>query len=162
MTQAETRNTSINDEDQSSLPAQIEGNEDMEETTSHIDDDMTEINIEEGDQVLGSQYVSRLERLNDNRAGQMFWTEEEEAAYEEQRRERLSEELQRIQRTNFIHFGILCLVPVFLLVLVIASAFNTKGPCEGFGDSECRWEERMFMNAFATKCICTGFGLANN
>ena len=102
MTQAETRNTSIDEEQ--SAPVQMERNGDDEEATSQIDDDMTEINIEEGDQGLGSQYVSRLERLNDNRTGQMFWTEEEEAAYEEQRRERLSEELHRIQRTNFIPF----------------------------------------------------------
>ena len=91
MTQAETRNTSIDEEQ--SAPVQMERNRDNEEATSKIDDDMTEINIEEGDQGLGSQYVSRLERLNDNRSGQMFWTEEEEAAYEEQRRERLNEEL---------------------------------------------------------------------
>ena len=83
--------------------------------------------------------------------------QEEERAYESQRRVRLNEELIRIQKKNFIHFTILCLLPLFLLVLVLVSSFTAKGTCDGYEISSCKFEDRSFMNAFVRRCICTAF-----
>jgi hypothetical protein len=135
------------------------------------DDDMTEINIDEGEHTGGSNFVSRLERIhgrnNANGDGtgagggtsRFFWSEDEERAYEEQRRERLNEELLRVQKKNFIHFTILCMVPIFLLVLVLVSSLTSKNTCNGYEIASCQYEERSFMNAFARRCICTAFDM---
>jgi hypothetical protein len=69
----------------------------------------------------------------------------------------LTEELAIIQKTNFIHFGILCLVPIFLLLLVLISSISKQGSCNGYEGVTCEYEERAFMNAFSTRCICTAF-----
>jgi hypothetical protein len=80
---------------------------------------------------------------------------EEEETYEEQRREQLNNELVRIQRTNFIHFGVLCMLPVFMLVLVVITSFRQSGTCEGYETYTCDFEQKEFMNAFVSRCICT-------
>lgn len=128
------------------------------------DDDMTEINIDEGDHISGSNFVSRLERMHDRNNGntsRFFWSEEEERVYQDQRRERLSEELLRIQRKNFVHFTILCMVPLLLLLLVVISSLSSKETCDGYEIASCEFEERSFMNAFARRCICTAFTMSN-
>jgi len=60
-------------------------------------------------------------------------------------------------RNNFVHFGILCLVPIFLLVLVLVSSFSDNSTCEGYEIASCKHEDRIFMNAFASRCICSAF-----
>uniref|UniRef100_A0A7S3VGH4 Uncharacterized protein n=1 Tax=Chaetoceros debilis TaxID=122233 RepID=A0A7S3VGH4_9STRA len=121
------------------------------------DDDMTEINLDEADQISG-RYISRLERTR-NSDGSQLWTAEEEESYEEQRRINLTEELVRIQRTNFIHFSVLCSIPLFLLALVLVNSFQGNEECVGLEGAECQFEQRIFMNAFSKRCICKSFVL---
>lgn len=129
----------------------------------HDDDDMTEINIDDADQMGGSNFVSRLERIHGRNTNggtsRFFWSEEEERAYEIQRREQLNQELLRIQKRNFIQFTILCMVPLFLLVLVVVSSLTSNQSCNGYEIATCAYEERSFLNAFTRRCICKGFAM---
>ncbi len=119
---------------------------------------MTEINI--APSPTSSTNYGRGFFLNDNRVpGHRLWTNEERAAYEERRREALSTELTRVQRTNFFHFLLLCLVPMGLIGLVLLNSFRKDSGCEGFGTVQCERERRDFRNAFSNKCICTSFQL---
>jgi hypothetical protein len=66
-------------------------------------------------------------------------------------------QVERVQRANFIHFFLLCLVPTALLVIVIAAIVSDDGDCGSSGDDEllaCEMEPRSFANAFTTTCIC--------
>ena len=80
---------------------------------------------------------------------------------EERRRNILLGELQRVQRTSFIHFVLLCSIPVILLVVVLATALGDVEDCSSSttnpGAQElCFMEDRNFMNAFTTRCVCQG------
>ncbi|KAL7543795.1 hypothetical protein ACHAXR_013131 [Thalassiosira sp. AJA248-18] len=72
------------------------------------------------------------------------------------RREAIHREVERVQRANFIHFLVLCLVPTTLLLIVIAAIVSEDGECGG-GDNGltvCEREPRNFVNAFTSRCIC--------
>lgn len=88
-----------------------------------------------------------------------LWTDEAREAYEERRREALTTELNRVQRTNFIHFSIMCLVPIGLIGLVLMNSFTDNGVCEGFGVAQCERVRRSFLNAFGNDCVCLGITL---
>eukprot|EP00553_Chaetoceros_curvisetus_P000891 CAMPEP_0204627716 /NCGR_PEP_ID=MMETSP0717-20131115/14254_1 /ASSEMBLY_ACC=CAM_ASM_000666 /TAXON_ID=230516 /ORGANISM="Chaetoceros curvisetus" /LENGTH=172 /DNA_ID=CAMNT_0051644061 /DNA_START=12 /DNA_END=530 /DNA_ORIENTATION=+ len=127
-------------------------------TSSDVfDDDITEINLEDSDQQNSDRYVSRLERNTNSESA--MWTAEEERAYEAQRRQNLIEELDRIQRTNFIHFGFLCSIPLCLLGLVLINSFRSPGECESIAGAECHFEGRFFINAFSKRCLCNSIQL---
>ncbi|KAL9184661.1 hypothetical protein ACHAXT_012631 [Thalassiosira profunda] len=72
------------------------------------------------------------------------------------RREAIHREVERVQRANFIHFLILCLVPTALLFIVIAAIVSEDGDCAGLdgGAVVCEREPRSFVNAFTSRCIC--------
>lgn len=82
------------------------------------------------------------------------------------RRQAIHREVERVQRANFIHFALLCLVPTSLLLIVIAAIVSEDGECSaessgggGGGDDGgyltlCEREARTFVNAFTTRCIC--------
>lgn len=124
-------------------------------SSSFDDDEMTEVNVDDEGNNDG-EYISRLERtIQHNDGNQNVLSPEEEETYEEQRREQLNNELVRIQRTNFIHFGVLCMLPVFMLVLVVITSFRQSGTCEGYETYTCDFEQKEFMNAFVSRCICT-------
>lgn len=62
-------------------------------------------------------------------------------------------ELQRIQRASFIHFGLLCLIPTSLLLIVVATVIGDDESCVSEA-TNCIREERTFINAFTTRCVC--------
>lgn len=72
------------------------------------------------------------------------------------RRETIRQEIERVQRANFIHFLVLCLVPTTLLVIVIIAIVSEDGDCSGGNDglTVCEREARSFVNAFTSRCIC--------
>ena len=124
------------------------------------DDEMTEVDVDDEGNNSG-EYISRLERMiqhntgGNGNAGAHVFTPEEEEIYEQQRRSQLNVELVRIQRQNFMHFGILCLLPLLMLALVLISSFSQKGTCESVDNYECLLEGRAFMNAFVSRCLCS-------
>jgi hypothetical protein len=78
--------------------------------------------------------------------------------YEQSRREDLMDELDRVHRHNLIQFGALCLIPCALLIMIMMSSFSDKDVgCTGIDGAECKYETRVFMNAFARRCICDAF-----
>ena len=84
------------------------------------------------------------------------WTLNEEEI--NTRREAIRIEIERMQRANFVHFVVLCLVPTSLLVIVIAAILTEDGECSGDGLTVCEREPRTFVNAFTTRCICEAVG----
>ncbi|KAL3787628.1 hypothetical protein HJC23_011776 [Cyclotella cryptica] len=73
----------------------------------------------------------------------------------QQRRQDILREVERVQRANFIHFALLCLVPTSLLLIVIAAIVSEGGECLGAeGITICEREARTFVNAFTTRCVC--------
>ena len=82
------------------------------------------------------------------------WEPSEEATA--QRRRAIHQEVERIQRANFLHFMVLCLVPTTLLIIVIAAILSEDGECNGDVDglTVCQREPRSFVNAFTSRCIC--------
>lgn len=85
-----------------------------------------------------------------------LFSQAEEEEFVQARREHLHQELIRIQRTNFYHFGLICLVPLAMLILVVITSFNQDASCEADIGTECFYETQGFMNAFARQCICRG------
>ena len=84
------------------------------------------------------------------------WTLNEEEI--NTRRNTIRTEIERMQRSNFIHFVVLCLVPTSLLLIVIAAILSEDGECEADGLTNCEREPRTFVNAFTTRCICEAVG----
>lgn len=82
-----------------------------------------------------------------------LWNAEDDAANEERRREALLGEIQRSQRSNFVHFLMLCLVPTSLLLIVVASVVGESTECDNF-PVHCVAEPKSFINAFTSRCIC--------
>lgn len=72
------------------------------------------------------------------------------------RREAIHREVERVQRSNFVHFLFLCLVPTTLLLIVIAAIISEDGECSNGEDglTLCEREPRTFVNAFTSRCIC--------
>lgn len=79
----------------------------------------------------------------------------------ERRRNILVQELRRVQRSSFIHFAILCLIPTLLLTLVLATVLGDVEECDS-NASFCQLEPRTFMNAFTTRCICETVAVGSN
>lgn len=125
-------------------------NTDSENPNNSIDDDaITEINITS---TPSSNY--NTPQLNNR-----LWTDAERGSYEERRRETLNQELNRVQRSNFIHFMILCFIPMLLIGLVLFNSFVDSGECIGYANLVCRREPRHFMNGYSNGCICDAFNL---
>lgn len=70
------------------------------------------------------------------------------------RRDVIRREVLRIQRANFVHFVVLCLVPTTLLLIVVAAIISEDGECSGDELTICEREPRSFVNAFTSRCIC--------
>ena len=66
----------------------------------------------------------------------------------------LREQVERVQRANFIHFLVLCLVPTALLIIVVAAIVSKDSDCGTVGLTTCEMEPRSFTNAFTSACIC--------
>ena len=106
------------------------------------DDDLTVIVLEQG-----------AENAFINQAAAAGWVGQDSPEMEERRRNVLLRELQIVQRASFIHFVILCLIPVSLLLVVIATVLGEEEECESLATT-CAREVRTFTNAFTTRCIC--------
>jgi len=122
-------------------------------TTVDVDDSIEEINI------LPS---SSSENANSPETNHRLWTDDDRQAYEERRREALNQELNRVQRTNFIHFMVLCMIPVFLIVMVLLNSFIDDGDCIGYGNLKCWREARNFLNGYSNSCICEAFNITSS
>lgn len=132
------------DQNQDNLPAEEEPNENSSPTTTNNNNEN-----EGGDNAATP--VNNEEQQQQQQAA--LWNAEDDAANEERRREALIGEIQRSQRSNFVHFLLLCLVPTSLLLIVVASVVGESNECEGF-PINCSAEPRTFINAFTSRCIC--------
>lgn len=112
---------------------------------SDDDDDVTVIVLENGS--------------NDGDAVGAGWIDQDSPEMRERRRNILLRELQRVQRASFIHFIILCLIPTSLLIIVIATVIGEDEDCESAATT-CWKEERTFVNAFTTRCVCDAITVA--
>jgi hypothetical protein len=106
------------------------------------DDDLTVIVLEQG-----------AENAFINQAAAAGWVGQDSPEMEERRRNVLLRELQIVQRTSFIHFMVLCLIPTSLLLIVIATVFGEDEECESLATA-CVREARTFINAFTSRCVC--------
>jgi hypothetical protein len=111
---------------------------------SDNDDDVTVIILESG--------------ADDDAVG-TGWVDQDSPEMQERRRNVLLRELQRVQRSSFIHFMILCLIPTSLLFIVIATVLGEDEECESTATT-CEKEARTFINAFTTRCVCDAITVA--
>mmetsp|Transcript_7370 Transcript_7370/g.10539 ORF Transcript_7370/g.10539 Transcript_7370/m.10539 type:complete len:180 (+) Transcript_7370:33-572(+) len=114
-----------------------------------LDDDITEIGLDDEVEGGNGPYQPRL-----SREPATMWTAEEDAVFEQRRREVLTRDLRRLQRANFINFLVLCSVPVILLFIVLINVVTDIGECSGSVGIVCKSEPRAFMNAFTSRCLC--------
>lgn len=116
----------------------------QEHATIDDDDDMTIIVLDEDPEAQGNR---------EQQSAVLAWIEQNGPEMEERRRNVLLRELQRVQRTAFIHFVLLCLIPTSLLFIVVATVLGEDESCESIATT-CKTESRTFLNAFTTQCIC--------
>ena len=114
------------------------GNEEIDGDDS---DDMTVIGLDQD-----------MARGNARSAG-LSWIEQDGPAMEEHRRNVLLRELQRVQRASFIHFVLLCMIPTVLLFIVFVTVLGEGESCTST-TTTCREDDRTFLNAFTTRCVC--------
>lgn len=132
--------SSTNDEEEAT-PEQSQDAGDIKPDGDDDDDDVT---------------VIVLHQNTDGANGQQFaiaWSGQTGPQVEERRRSIMLQELQRVQRTSFLHFLILCLIPTILLFIVIGTVMSEDEDC--LSDATiCHKEARNFINAFTTRCVC--------
>jgi len=109
-----------------------------------VGDDMTEVQLEDND-ILNQD----LSRGNDG-------LPEDEA----HSREILLHEIHRAQRANFLHFLLLCSIPIIFLVVVLSS-INDSIDCSD-DLVFCSRESRAFINAFSSRCMCDAIVIAHH
>ena len=129
-------------------------NEHLAPAEEEFDDENAQ-NESDGDVLAASTNNEPEEQQQQQRQQQeaTFWNAEDDAANEERRREALLGEIQRSQKSNFVHFLMLCLVPTSLLLIVVASVVGESIECDNF-PVKCVAEPRSFINAFTSRCIC--------
>lgn len=128
-------------EDVELVPISSEQGGDTDEG-NYSDDDSTETVIEEN-------YARRVI----DQGGDFMWNEDDEA-HEQRRREIIRAELERVQRSNFMHFMVLLLVPTCLLMVIFINVLTENADCDG-ASPHCENEPRSFINAFTTRCVCS-------
>jgi hypothetical protein len=72
------------------------------------------------------------------------------------------EQVERVQRANFIHFLVLCLVPTALLIIVVTAIVSKENDCGTVGLTTCKMEPRSFTNAFTSACVCDSVRIASS
>jgi hypothetical protein len=72
---------------------------------------------------------------------------------QERRRNVLRREMQREQRSSFVHVSLLCMIPTAFLIAVIVAVAAGGEEC-GSEMTTCYQEPRSFMNAFTSRCLC--------
>jgi hypothetical protein len=133
------------EEVQEELPS-INGGSAVDNQPDDDDDDITVIVLEQGPE------------HGENDQFGLGWAEQDTPEMEERRRNVLLRELQRVQRASFIHFLILCLIPTSLLFIVIATVLGEDEECNSEATT-CEKEDRTFINAFTTRCVCDAISI---
>jgi len=163
-------NSSVDHENRSGLNSVFDSTEVAElEALGHeskdendIDDDVTIIDLDDN----GEQDGPTSRQGNTGRAWMLqdgqWWdlSQFTHTVNEDRQRAIIRGEILRIQKANFCHLMILCLVPTSLLLIVLVSALSTNGLCKDTPAAlQCDQEERIFVNAFTTRCICNSIGV---
>jgi len=75
------------------------------------------------------------------------WTNDDE---DQERRRRITavREIEQIQRSNFLHFILLCLVPTSLLLILVVTVMGNDNVCMGNDISQCFLEQKSFFQSF--------------
>merc|ERR1711966_97414 len=103
------------------------------------------------EQELVVQISNHQHRIGRNFNDEGSWEEESMVL----RRRIILQQMSTVQRANFIHFLVLCLVPTTLLLIVIVAMISEEGECGSTTDlTVCEMEPRSFVNAFTRRCIC--------
>eukprot|EP00980_Cylindrotheca_fusiformis_P008920 scaffold1900_cov123-Cylindrotheca_fusiformis.AAC.46 len=125
------------------------GDDNSSSSASHHDEDDDDVT------------VIIVDRTNNLETAASLWAEQDSPEMEQRRRQVLLRELQRVQRASFIHFLILCLIPTSLLFIVIATVLGENDTCDSSA-TLCEQEERTFINAFTTRCVCNAIPVVTN
>jgi hypothetical protein len=89
------------------------------------------------------------------------WIEQDGPEMEARRRAVLLRELERVQRKSCIQFSMLCTIPIVLLIIVLITVLGDERDC--ISDvTECYLEQRTFMNAYTTRCVCEPIEILQN
>mmetsp|Transcript_3572 Transcript_3572/g.5406 ORF Transcript_3572/g.5406 Transcript_3572/m.5406 type:complete len:189 (-) Transcript_3572:459-1025(-) len=121
------------------------GNE--RESVNEDEDDHTIIGFDDGNDIRRRQGGG----LDDNLMP--MWDTQNDEDAEQRRQNTIRREIESVQRSNFFHLFLLCLVPTTLLLVVVASILGEGDDC-GSLTTNCSREPRKFMNAFTSRCIC--------
>jgi len=93
--------------------------------------------------------------------GMWFDLTQETQVHEDQRREVIRREVRHIQKANCFHFSVMMIVPLVLTIIVIIAVLKNYETCiSSTPGITCAEEERIFMNAYTTRCICNGITLS--
>jgi len=133
-----------------------EGEDDDDSTEDDDDEDVTVILLDSNtDSQRRRTPVTTLQGYVD-----MLEEQGSHPEIQERRRLILLRELRRVQQTSFMHFLLLCVIPVALLMIVIATILGESSSCSNIQDPSgnielvCSLQARTFMNAFTTRCVC--------
>ena len=120
-------------------------------------------NEEEDDDDSDDMTIIGLDAAQDSNrhSAGLSWIEQGGPAMEERRRNVLLRELQRVQRASFIQFVLLCMIPTALLFIVFVTVLGDNENCTSTATT-CREDDRTFLNAFTTRCICDAIDVKGN
>lgn len=82
----------------------------------------------------------------------------DDAEQESRRRVTALREIEQTQRSNFLHFVLLCLVPTSLLLILVVTVMGNDDECIGM-HTYCYSEPKSFFNPFTSRCICDAAAL---
>lgn len=121
-------------------------------TTQCTDDDIDDDDVTV---ILLDPSSDNSNRNNEPQLNVFDWIEQSGAPeIEHRRRNILLRELRRAQKSSFVQFLLLCMIPTVLLLVVIGTVLGDTEECASTETTFCAMEERTFMNAFTTRCIC--------
>lgn len=135
--------------------------EDGQPTTGHPEDQSSAPPLNEDDDDVT---VIFLDAQTDDAqySGMSFdWIQQQGPEMEQRRRSVLLREINRMQRSSFLHFVLLCSVPVILLIVVLVTVITDNEECASDA-TYCELEPRTFVNAFTTRCVCSPIPVSRN
>jgi hypothetical protein len=134
-------------------PLQMEGGLLAESTHAGADEEEGDDDDVDDDELTVIVLDNAAANRNDDQQATIAWIEQSGPEMEERRRNVLLSELKRVQRASFIHFMLLCLIPTALLIIVVVIFVGDEKDCVSEA-TFCELEERTFVNAFTTRCVC--------
>jgi hypothetical protein len=115
-------------------------------------DDYDDSDDDSNETVVEEDYARRMLGSDSNTG---LLSELDDETHERRRREAIRTELERVQRSNFLHFMVLLLVPTCLLMVIFINVLTEDDDCDdGEEWTICAKEPRSFINAFTSRCIC--------